>query len=288
MKKTILILLSLILLFSFVSCNGSTNSPSSNDTSDTNKVPSIEPDKNVPPAEQFESATSSDCANILLALQKINSQTPNSYGINREINVKLTAKEGAEINSKALIGTVTVTNKTTKEEYSTTYNGTCNIGDTSYEFSDYKILSHGPSGVPNVLGLIKKDGNPVDLNNIGEDDDLYVLLNNFNVNYFYSQLVSATGNLYANLNSSDFVGGVSSNISASGNNIVSDVIANFSKLSIGDSQDHSLTAEYRTLTNIITGAETLQIKYISFDNHYFTAESVLSDENLKNYIYNIF
>ena len=77
MKKTIVLLLSLILLFSFVSCNGSTNSPS--DSGSTNKpsikLPKAPVDTNAS-SQPKVNANTDNFTNIkdsLLAFRNINS-----------------------------------------------------------------------------------------------------------------------------------------------------------------------------------------------------------------------
>ena len=68
MKKYLAILLSLALVFCFISCDGSTKTPDGSNGSSSNKpslsIPVVPEDPNVPNKSKFVDADNSDLANI--------------------------------------------------------------------------------------------------------------------------------------------------------------------------------------------------------------------------------
>lgn len=152
MKKTIVLLLSLILLFSFVSCNGSTNSPS--DSGSSNKPSSNEPQEITPPNKSEWVEMSDEQYNTI----------NNALGNLKTSLIKDYCVEEFTFNSSAKIGEESVSGhiqqKMDMVAKVMTIDGNLSCAGANFVFNNCKL--NIASGIPSIIsGTITKNGSPV-------------------------------------------------------------------------------------------------------------------------------
>lgn len=143
MKKLFTILLSLVLVFCFISCDQPSNSPKDEPSNvPPIDVPSIEEDPNVPDSSKFVKLEEDDASKITSVLNTFWSIPEESRNIISAycFDKEYSFKEGAEIDGTSVSGSLSVIEKSSydnnKEEDSNTYNGTIKIGEDDYILSD--------------------------------------------------------------------------------------------------------------------------------------------------------
>lgn len=289
MKKTILILLSLILLFSFVSCNGSTNSPSDSGSSTKPSInlPTAPVDTNVPPTSAFKDAeTTGGNTKILSGIDKLRGKKPFVQKMEEKSTITYKIIDGAKwYDADSIEGTLKVklngkydTNNI-KTEY--TLNGEVKKDKTTYTFDNFFYVYEEVPGAEyptvNFSGAVKKNNTIVDNDKIkteNEYTDLYQIIRNLDYIASISNIQSATvdGGSYIEYDSSEAKGKFSSSKRVLSNSIVSEAIANFEKIVI-ENENHKITAKYK-VTRPFEGEPTIEITYISFDDEYYKTESI--------------
>lgn len=284
MKKTIVLLLSLILLFSFVRCNGSTKSPSdsssSNDSSNTNNTNNAFdivyekiPDDITPPSSStWIDISEQDKNSIDEALNSVKKDVKERYQI-----MYFEFKDNVKIEDKTISGKLNM--RFLYLDNKIIFNGSFIYDGVKYELIDYTLPMSGSSSV--ISGTIKIN------NKIGTISDFMSLTpiftpifndpdpNNFSemIDYVYekSQLSSKNetrvlGQLY---NEHKYI--MSENVDEE-KKVISAVIGN-------DTFVYKHTRDY-TIEN---ESDNLKINYLGFNNKFFTEDSVKT-----SYPYGIF
>lgn len=284
MKKAILILLSLILLFSFVSCNGSTNSPSDSGSSTKPSInlPTAPVDTNVPPSSDFKNADETGGnTKILTGFNELRRNQPLVQKMEEKSTITYQIKSDALWYGQYTVsGTLTVKldskyENNYKNVY--TFNGEIIIDGVKYTFENfvysYEDQDEGRAS-ETFTGIVKIDGSPIDNTEITRGSDVYIIINNVGYIKLISTIQSAIveGGRYIELDSSIAKGKFSASRSATSNSIINEVVAYFNSVVI-DGVNHTMTASYKVIEPFV-GNPSINISYISFDNEYYQPETI--------------
>ena len=302
MKKAIAVLLSLILVFCFVSCDGSVKAPEESNGGSTNTpsnkpsidIPTAPIDSNVPDSSKFVDLGGEDVPGILSVFEAFFSNEKRTISVKQRWVENYVIKEGTAISyydpsisdyaERKFSGSYSVLN-----DYSSDgsigvdkdiYNGTVKINDAEYVFSNFTITytsSDAESGAT-FSGSITKNGEAVDVTDITSDSDsnLSSFLNDFDESeYCTMSLSDAEGGVYYSVNDDPlFVGSFSQSISSTKDTASTDIIVNFEKAKLSDGKTHSLTAKFKVTRSLDGEDMSFSVEYLSFDGKYFTPASV--------------
>ena len=294
MKKTIVLLLSLILLFSFVSCNGSTKSPSDSGSSNkpTITVPTAPVDTNAPKSEsQLESYNQEEDLPKIQAIISTLS-TNEEYGsltMDLDATTSYSIKNDADIEGKKLTGSFSLREidvRNSKEYVSKNiFNGSITIDGIEYSFNNF-CIEKTKEGTTTYSGTISKAGNPLDTSNLStEETRLYSFINfgYHNCSIPKSVTVSRTG-AYVKYDSENIKGDYSIIYSVSNNSLVADTIVNFSKIVGSDSNTYTFTTKYKVVQSFTSNVPSISIEYISINGKYFKPSDFTSNHNLLEFL----
>lgn len=294
MKKTILILLSLILLFCFVSCNGSTNSPSdsgsTNNPSDSGSstkpsinLPTAPVDTNVPPESAFKNAEETDGnINILTGLNELEGNQELVGKVEEKSTITYQIKSGVLWDGKYTDSGILTVKQDYKYEnaynFVYTFNGEIIIDGVKYTFENFVYSCHeGQDPEVTITGIVKIDGSPIDNTEIDEYNIINDIINDIIFgNYITSistiQSAIVEGGRYLEFASPIAKGKFSASRSATSNSIINEAVAYFDRVLI-EGVKHTLTASYKVIEPF-DGEPTIDISYISFDNEYYQPSTI--------------
>ena len=293
MKKTIVLLLSLILLFSFVSCNGSTNSPSDSGSSNkpTITVPTAPVDTNASSAPKYNATN--DEGKILNVFTGLEGVIPDVFENEQDGTGNYELLSDKTINGKSISGSFSVRRNYSSKECKSQeiFNGTIKIGKNEYKLSNFaKIHTWSTGSDFNYSGSITvKDssGNQSTITKFEDaDDDIKYFINNYN--HEIAKMTSAqnlSGGIYVEYKGPNVVGKYSVSVSSTNSAMVTDVIVNFEKITVSK-DTHSLTARYKMLQNFGSGMD-VDIEYASVDGTYYTPESIKNNKEIFPKLYYI-
>lgn len=312
MKKAIAVLLSLILVLCFVSCDGSvkapeesnggsTNTPSDNSTDKPSiDIPTAPIDSNVPDSSKFVDLGGEDVPGILSVFEAFFSNEKRTISVKQRWVENYVIKEGTAITyydpsisdyaERKFSGSYSVLNDNSDDGSVSVnkdiYNGTVKINDAEYVFSNFTITytrSDAEYG-DTFSGSITKNGEAVDVTDITSDSDsnLSSFLNDFNESeYCTMSLSDAEGGVYYSVNDNPlFVGSFSQSISSTKDTAITDIIVNFEKAKLSDGKTHSLTAKFKVTGSLDGEDKSFSVEYLSFDGKYFTPASVKANEDV--------
>ena len=271
MKKYLAILLSLALVFCFISCDGSTKTPDGSNGSLT----AVPKDSNVPDESSFKPISSSAIKVFSEINEKIGKwddftlQGEEHYTKRYKINDGATITYYTDVRNELTIsGTYSVkfdlvqNNDIVKE--SETLNGTITIGTDEYTLLD--IVRIWKDDDISFTGSYKKNGERIEISDVStleeSEPGLYDFLTSFS--------------LYPNEDKSDkivnpdFVGQVSYEDYLVNDLELTEVVIDFSKVKLSDGKNHSMTCNLILYPN-----ESKKINYFSIDGVYFTEDSIL-------------
>lgn len=305
MKKAIAVLLSLILVFCFVSCDGSVKAPEDSNGGSTNTpsnkpsidIPTAPIDSNVPDSSKFVDLGGDDVSGILSVFEAFFSNEKRTISVKQRWVENYVIKEGTAISyydpsiygyaERTYSGSYSVLN-----DYSSggsigvdkdIYNGTVKINDAEYVFSNFTITHTGSDAEfrTTFSGSITKNGEAVDVTDITTDSDinLFSFLNYDDRKYFTMSMSDAEGGVYYSVNDDPlFVGSFSQSISSTKDTASTDIIVNFEKAKLSDGKTHSLTAKFKVTGSLDGKDMSFSVEYLSFDGKYFTPASVKANE----------
>lgn len=298
MKKTIVLLLSLILLFSFVSCNGSTNSPS--DSSSTNKptitVQTAPVDTNVPKneADLKDFSADSDLPKIQAIIGTLSDEDnakKASLNMDLDATTSYSLKKDAIIEGKALSGTFTLREIQVRnsEKYvsKNIFNGSIKIGGSEYTFNNF-CIDINAEGDFTYSGTISKGGINLDYSDLKTTEiELYNFIFGYhNCSVPQSVNISRTG-AYVKYNVENIVGEYSIIPTATENSMVADTTVNFSKIIGTDSKTYSFTTKYK-FTTPFNGDPSISVEYVSIGDengvNYYKPSDFIKDDSLRAFL----
>ena len=300
MKKYLAILLSLALVFCFISCDGSTKTPDGSNGSSSNKpslsIPVVPEDPNVPNKSKFVDADNSDLANIYAVFSELFESNAKSQVERYRIDW-YEIKDGAYVMPE--IGNISGKFSITQykkydeikdyEEARTTYNGTIKLGEDEYVASNVAMVYHETKNEKSIAitGHAKKNGEDIDLNTLTSEDPLSKFIN---FKYFkYPPKDTDIGQvLLCKVNDPDFVGRYSGEFFMEGDLAEVNVVVDFSKVELPNGQECSLTCGYKATVNINEEVPKIEINYISLNGKYFKPESIEGDENIMKVLMMLF
>lgn len=283
MKKYLAILLSLALVFCFISCDGSTKTPDGSNGSLT----AIPKDSNVPDESSFQPISSS----AIKVFSEINEKIGGWDGFTLQGEEHYTKRykinDGAMLyyytdvhNEQPISGTYSVkfdsvrNNDIVKE--SETINGTITIGTDEYTLLD--IVRIRKDGDASLTGKAKKKGieTEIDVSTIeSSEPGLYAFLKYSSPSYSeetetrYDYSIDTSVHLLT-IDNPDFVGQASYEDYLVNDLKLTEVVIDFSKVKLSDRKDHSMTCNLILYPN---GSK--KINYFSIDGVYFTEDSIL-------------
>ena len=304
MKKAIAVLLSLILVFCFVSCDGSVKAPEDSNGGSTNTpsnkpsidIPTAPIDSNVPDSSKFVDLGGEDVPGILSVFEAFFSNEKRTISVKQRWVENYVIKEGTAISyydpsisdyaERKFSGSYSVLNDYSGDGSISVdkdiYNGTVKINDAEYVFSNFTITytsSDAGSGAT-FSGSITKNGEAVDVTDI--DSNLFSFLDDFDESEYCTMSMSdAEGGVYYSVNDDPlFVGSFSQSISSTKDTAITDIIVNFEKAKLSDGKTHSLTAKFKVTGSLDGEDMSFSVEYLSFDGKYFTPASVKANEDV--------
>lgn len=290
MKKYLVILLSLALVFCFISCDGSTKTPDGSNGSSSSPV--VPEDPNVPDESKFITANKDDSDIILSAISRFMTDDA-IHMAEYDETTEYTIPDNTEINIPGesqlpISGIFTIIGKYSYDEIeretAETYNGTITIGEDEYVLSDIVSYEHGYHDsletTTSLTGSYKKNGERIEISDVSKLEEsepgLYAFLFNFPSNL--SNKPTPTNENLSNtiihkVETSSFKGRCS--IEMSGNDSHQEATL---KTSIdNDGKGHKLTGKMVASAND-KGGSTIDIEYFSIDGVYFKPESIEGNE----------
>lgn len=284
MKKLLTILLSLVLVFCFISCS----QPSNNPEDQPLNVPSIEKDPNVPASftAKLEENDAKMISDVIYKFAHSKSRTIISDSIS---STSYSFKEGARIDDIAVSGTLSIDMKvfydTKKEERNASFtsNGNVEIGETKYALSNVVYSYTDDMGIYKITGTITKDGESIDISSIEKKEPiLFKLIANRNGVMEDTAIVNTqTGayGVYYNVNADDVEGEFSTIISITKEAQGAEITVNLKKVKIGVTE-HKLTASFTATRTYGSKDIDFDIAYLSIDGKYFTIDSIEKNSNV--------
>ena len=307
MKKAIAVLLSLILVFCFVSCDGSVKAPEESNGGSTNTpsnkpsidIPTAPIDSNVPDSSKFVDLGGDDVSGILSVFEAFFSNEKRTISVKQRWVENYVIKEGTAISyydpsisdnaERKFSGSYSVLNDHSGDGSVSVnkdiYNGTVKINDAEYVFSNFTITHTGSDAEfrTTFSGSITKNGEAVDVTDITTDSDinLFSFLNYDDRKHFTMSMSDAEGGVYYSVNDDPlFVGSFSQSISSTKDTASTDIIVNFEKAKLSDGKTHSLTAKFKVTGSLDGEDMSFSVEYLSFDGKYFTPASVKANEDV--------
>lgn len=284
MKKYLAILLSLALVFCFISCDGSTKTPDGSNGSSSGSVTAVPKDSNVPDKSDFEPMNDSDGRLLQEIMQKTNNNKNYTLQGEEHYTAWFTIRDNAIISFPpnyepcTISGTYSVkfdlvqNNDIVKE--SETLNGTITIGTDEYTLLDIVRIDNGID--VSLTGKAKKKGieTEIDVSTIeSSEPGLYYFLTSFNLypdDDKSDKIVIDTFIHLVTFDEPDLVGQISEEEYMEGNSRVKDTVMNISKIKLSDGKYHSLTYNCKAYMQ----EEKAVFNYLSIDGKYFTKESL--------------
>lgn len=294
MKKTSLIILLLIaVIFCMTSCNGSTSSPSSND-SNSNSIPGVKEDPNVPNSSEFVNSDPNAAAKASDVLSSLESVVTSSTAIVHHYEyseiIKFSAIENANINGNAVTGSLEL-KRNIIEDYNSSsregtnyprvwtefYNGEVKIGEDKYKAVNFEVKytqdAEGNRSTPVYSGkLLKNDSD------IQDPQSVLSLIPVFNPDVFKREFVSRSvlfNNSYAD---SKLTGDVGYKMNMTEENKGHQIMAiNFTNIEGGHSLTAKLSYDFET-TEAGYKPSNIKFDYLSLDGTYYTPEFALTIE----------
>ena len=284
MKKYLAILLSLALVFCFISCDGSTKTPDGSNGSLT----AVPKDSNVPDESSFKPISSSAIKVFSEINEKIGKwddftlQGEEHYTKRYKINDGATITYYTDVRNELTIsGTYSVkfdsvqNNDIVKE--SETLNGTITIGTDEYTLLD--IVRIWKDDDISFTGSYKKNGERIEISDVStleeSEPGLYDFLKYSSPSYSgeketcYDYSIDTSIHLFT-IDNPDFVGQVSYEDYLVNDLELTEVVIDFSKVKLSDGKNHSMTCNLILYPN-----ESKKINYFSIDGVYFTEDSIL-------------
>ena len=297
MKKYLAILLSLALVFCFISCDGSTKTPDGSNGSSSGKpslsIPVVPEDPNVPNKSQFVNAENSDLTNIYAVFSEF-------FASNSKPQTELSCIEWYEIKdgdySMPEIGNISGKFSIAQyekddeikdyEEARTTYNGTIKLGEDEYVASNVAMVYYETKNEKSIAitGHAKKNGEDIDLNTLTSEDPLSKFINNFNYFKYPPKDTDIGQVLLCKVNDPDFVGRYSIEASVEGDLAEANGVIDFSKVEILNGEECSLTCGFKATGKISDQVPKIEINYISLNGKYFKPESIEGNENFMYFL----
>ena len=293
MKKLFTILLSLVLVFCFISCDQPSNSPKDEPSNvPPIDVPSIEEDPNAPDSSKFVKLEEDDASMILSVFYTFRSIPEESRNIISAycFDKEYSFKEGAEIDGTSVSGSLSVIEKSSydnnKEEDSNTYNGTIKIGEDEYILSDvvysYK-KEEGKDPKKTITGRFTKNGESFDIESVEAEDEpiLFKLITDeaLSDNSKCKDVAVMSGTKYE-VAENNVTGVFSTEMSLSDGLINGKSIINLEKVKVGE-KEHRLTAKLTITGTPESEDPTINVDYLSLDGKYYTLESVMKSDVFK-------
>lgn len=293
MKKYLAILLSLALVFCFISCDGSTKTPDGSNGSSSGSVTAVPKDSNVPDKSKLKPLD----GNGVSVISEISS------ALNRYRDFKLQADihkttwykigggqileyyVGGKLIEQGISGSYSekydVVINDANQIDTITYDGTIIIGGAEYTLSSLARIETD-KGI-SFAGQVKKEGTGIDVSTLASSDPgLYYFLT-CELDGGSSIKIDIVSEAFDNaiflltIDKPDFVGAASFEAIKEGKLPVTDVVLNFSKVRLSDGKNHSLTCNYKIDPNEeVDGNPAIKVIYFSLDGTYFTPESISS------------
>lgn len=289
MKKLFTILLSLVLVFCFISCDQPSNSPKDEPSNvPPIDVPSIEEDPNVPDSSKFVKLEDDDANMILSVFDTFRSMPEESKSITSVYytHSNYSLKEDAKIDGKSVSGSLSVIEKSSydnnKEEDSNTYNGTINIGEVEYTLSDVVYSSteeEGKAPKVTITGRFTKKGKSFDIETVKAADEpiLFKLITYkaLRENSKCEYISGMAGTRYE-VAEKNVTGVFSTERSLSDGLINEKTIINLEKVKVCE-EEYRLTAKLTIKGTPESEDPTINVDYLSLDGKYYTLESVMDN-----------
>lgn len=277
-KSTLFVLLLAAVLLFMTACNPATKEPAATD--DPTKIPGVTEDQNVPATP--DSAEAADISNILNALSSLTKVDPSivkfgsSSATIKAVNGKITVFGGPEQDIDADY-TFTTSVAEGSNSSVTTIDGTLKLGEQKYEFENLSAtVTFNDNYQPQSLthsGTCKHNGKPLE-----ENKDIINAINNASYvmgSEYAVSMKSETTTKISYDKEGVVVGNVAIKSSITSEKTTRVVIAN---LKFGE-ELIPMTAKY--IVSSTKDNTSIEIKYASYNNVYFTGESLLKDENIK-------
>lgn len=292
MKKYLAILLSLALVFCFISCDGSTKTPDGSNGSSSGKpslsIPVVPEDPNVPNKSKFVDAENSDLTNINAVFSELFASDA-KHQTERYCIDWYEIKDGDYVMSGIgnISGKFSIAqyekHENAKEyeeaRYTYTYNGTAKLGEDEYVASNVAMSLYKINYVEKdiaITGHAKKNGVDIDLTTLKSEDPLLKFIKYFDYPPKYT--TDECEAILCTVNDPDFVGRYSIEGFAEGDLIEANAVVDFDKVEILNGQECSLTCGYKVTGNTSEKVPKIEINYISLNGKYFKPESIEGNE----------
>lgn len=300
MKKYLAILLSLALVFCFISCDGSTKTPDGSNGSSSGKpslsIPVVPEDPNVPNKSQFVNAENSDLTSINAVFSEFFASNSKHQTERYRINW-YEIKDGdyylyevGNMSGKFSIAQYEKDDEAkNSEETRTTYNGTVKLGEDEYVASNVAVSLYEINEEKDIAitGHAKKNGEDIDLNTLTPEDPLSKFLKYFNYPPKYTTDECLV--ILCTVNDPDFVGRYSIEASVEGDLAEANGVIDFSKVEIQNGEECSLTCGFKATGKISEKVPKIEINYISLNGKkYFKPESIEGNEYIMNALMMLF
>lgn len=301
MKKTSLIILLLVaVIFCITSCNGGTSSPSSSG-SNSNTIPGVKEDPNVPNSSEFVSsdpkaqAKASEVLSILQAVAESSKPIVHHYEMS-EIT-KYSAITGAKDNNEQAVTGALELRRNSVEDYNSSsrggasypsvqtevYNGEIKIGGDTYKAVNFEVKytygAEGGSSAPSFSGKVLKNGAEVE-----NPISVLVIVPIYDPSCFKQEVVSRSNSLNQTYADSSLTGNVGYQMNMTSDNVGHQLmIINFTNIKGG----HSLTAKLSYDFEISgEGYKPSNVKfdYLSLDGTYYTPEFALTIDSVVQFL----
>lgn len=301
MKKYLAILLSLALVFCFISCDGSTKTPDGSNGSSSGKpslsIPVVPEDPNVPNKSQFVAADNSDLTSINAVFSELFASDA-KHQTERYCIDWYEIKDGDYVMSGIgnISGKFSIAqyekHENAKEyeeaRYTYTYNGTVKLGEDEYVASNVAVSLYEINEEKDIAitGHAKKNGEDIDLNTLTPEDPLSKFLKYFNYPPKYTTDECLV--ILCTVNDPDFVGRYSIEASVEGDLAEANGVIDFSKVEIQNGEECSLTCGFKATGKISEKVPKIEINYISLNGKYFKPESIEGNEYIMNALMMLF
>lgn len=303
MKKTSLIILLLIaVIFCMTSCNGSTSSPSSSD-SNSNSIPGVKEDPNVPNSSEFVNSDPNAVAkasDVLLSLQSVvESSTAIVHHSEYSEIIKFSAIENANINGNAVTGSLEL-KRNGIEDYNSSsrggtnypsvstviFNGEVKIGEDTYKAVNFEVKytydAEGPGSTPVYSGKLLKNDSDIE-----DPQSVLSLIHIYDPNVFKQEFVSRSVLVNESYADSKLTGNAGYKMNMTEENKGHQIMAiNFTNIEGG----HSLTAKLSydfEITEEGYKPSNVKFDYLSLDGTYYTPEFALTIEPVVEFLTHI-
>ena len=293
MKKTSLIILLLIaVVFYMTSCNGSTSSPSSSG-SNSNTIPGVKEDPNVPNSSEFinsDPKAAAKASEVLSSLQAVaESSKPTVHHYEMSEITKYSAIAGAKDNNEQAVTGALELRRNSVEDYNSSsrggasypsvqtevYNGEIKIGGDTYKAVNFEVKytygAEGGSSAPSFSGKVLKNGVEVE-----NPQSVLSYVPIYNDEVFNRELVSRSQTLSESYADSSLIGNIGYQMNMAEENKGHQInIVNFTNIKGGHSLTAKLSYDFETSEK---GYKPSNIKfdYLSLDGTYYTPEFALT------------